>query len=126
MKNISSLVLRVGLGLVMLWFGVSQGKNPSAWVNYLPTWTESLSLSQITFIYLNSWFEICLGVLLILGFQTRIVATLLALHLIGIVLSVGYNATGIRDFGLTMALVSIALASPEGPSLDRFFDRPTM
>lgn len=126
MKNTSSLVLRVGLGLVMLWFGVSQGKNPSAWVNYLPSFTENLPLSQITFIYLNSWFEICLGILLIAGLQTRIVASLLALHMIGIVFSVGYNATGVRDFGLTMALISIALDKSSTLSLDNFFDRPTL
>ena len=121
MQKVSSVVLRVGLGLVMLWFGTQQLSNPSPWMGFLPNFTKSLPISQINFIYLNGWFEVCCGTLLILGFYTRIIALLLAIHLMGITLSVGYGATGVRDFGLTIALISIFLNQENYLSLDKFF-----
>ncbi len=121
MKNLSSIILRVGLGIVVVWFGTQQLSDPLSWVSYLPSWTNSLPLSQINFIYLNGWFEVCFGILLVAGFYTRIVAGLLALHLLGIVFSLGYNSIAVRDFGLTIALISIFLHGPSEWSLDEFF-----
>ena len=109
MKNSSLLVLRVGIGAVIIWFALQQLGNPSAWVFYLPAFTQSLPISQIGFIYLNVWFELTFGILMIVGFFTRIVAFFLALHMLGIVFTIGYDATGVRDFGLAVALISIFL-----------------
>jgi uncharacterized membrane protein YphA (DoxX/SURF4 family) len=121
MKNLSSTILRIGLGIVIIYFSLQQLNNPSSWIGYLPDFTKNLPISQITFVYLNGWFELTFGTLLILGFYTRIVAGLLALHLLGIVFSVGYNPTGMRDFGLTIALFSISLYGESMYSLDRYF-----
>jgi uncharacterized membrane protein YphA (DoxX/SURF4 family) len=121
MKNLSSTILRIGLGIVIIYFSLQQLNNPSSWIGYLPDFTKNLPISQITFVYLNGWFELTFGTLLILGFYTRIVAGLLALHLLGIVFSVGYNPTGMRDFGLTIALFSISLHGESMYSLDRYF-----
>jgi uncharacterized membrane protein YphA (DoxX/SURF4 family) len=113
--------LRIGLGIVIIYFSLQQLNNPSSWIGYLPDFTKNLPISQITFVYLNGWFELTFGTLLILGFYTRIVAGLLALHLLGIVFSVGYNPTGMRDFGLTVALLSISLNGESMYSLDKYF-----
>jgi uncharacterized membrane protein YphA (DoxX/SURF4 family) len=121
MKNLSSTILRIGLGIVIIYFSLQQLNNPSSWIGYLPDFTKNLPISQITFVYLNGWFELTFGTLLILGFYTRIVAGLLALHLLGIVFSVGYNPTGMRDFGLTVALLSISLNGESMYSLDKYF-----
>jgi uncharacterized membrane protein YphA (DoxX/SURF4 family) len=121
MQKYSSLVLRVGLALVMLYFGSAQLMNPAPWMNFLPDWTKSLPISHINFIYLNGWFEIIAGLMLLTGFYTRIVAGLLALHLIGITMSIGYSATGVRDFGLTIALFAIFLQGESIWSLDEYF-----
>ncbi len=120
MKNFSSIILRVGLGLVIIWFGWQQASNPSAWIAYLPTFIKNFSISSTSLIYpytkdlsvwvyLNGWFELVFGALLIIGFYTRIVAFILALHLFNIIFAVGYNEIGVRDFGLFIALLSIFL-----------------
>ena len=109
------------MGLVMIWFGLQQGQSPESWTKFLPSFTTSLPLSQITLIYLNAWMEICLGILLIFGFYTRIVAFILAVHLLGITFSVGYGPTGARDFGLTIALFAIFLHGESDWSLDNWF-----
>ncbi len=107
--GLSQIVLRVGIGLVIIWFGLQQVTNPSGWTAYLPSFVKSLPLSEISFVYLNGYFEIIFGVLMIAGFYLRIVALLLAIHMAGIVFSVGYNEIGVRDFGIFIALVSIFL-----------------
>jgi len=123
MKNWAQIVLRIGLGLVVIYFGSQQLMDPVSWVSYLPSWTASLPFGQTSFIYLNGWFELVFGILLIAGFYTRIVSGLLALHLASIVFTIGYNEIGVRDFGLTVALASIALYGPSAWSLDEFFAR---
>lgn len=62
-----------------------------------------------------------MGALLIIGFYTRWAALFLALHLAGILLSLGYNAIAVRDFGLTLALFSLALQGAGHWSLDRYW-----
>lgn len=123
MQKWSPVVLRVGLGLVMLWFSLQQLTSPDGWVSYLPEWTKMLPISQMTFVLLNGWFEITFGILLIKGFYTRIVSLALGLHMLGIVFSVGYNPTGVRDFGIAIGLISIFLNGPSAWSLDEYFKK---
>ena len=118
MEKYSGTVLRVGLAIVMLWFGSQQLMDPDLWLSFLPSWTSSLPISQTTFVLLNGWFEVAAGLLLLVGLYTRIMALLLALHLLGIVFSVGYTAIAVRDFGLTVALFSIFLHGQSAYSLD--------
>jgi uncharacterized membrane protein YphA (DoxX/SURF4 family) len=58
---------------------------------------------------MNGAFEIVFGLCLMFGIYIRVAATLLAIHMAAIALSLGLNTTGIRDFGLTMATFSVAL-----------------
>jgi uncharacterized membrane protein YphA (DoxX/SURF4 family) len=106
-------VLRIGMALVMLWFGSQQLMDPAKWVSFLPGWVESLPLTSIAFVQINGLFELVASILLLIGFQTQIVAGILAAHLLGITLSIGYTATGIRDFGITIALIALALSGPD-------------
>jgi uncharacterized membrane protein YphA (DoxX/SURF4 family) len=123
MQKTSLVVLRLGIGAVMIWFALQQLNDPAAWVSYLPPWTQSLPVSQIGFVYLNGWFEITFGTLMIVGFYTRIVAFFLAIHLLGIVYTLGYNQTGVRDFGLSIALLAISLYGTSAWSLDEYFEK---
>lgn len=123
MEKFSPKVLQIGLGLVMVWFGLQQITSPTSWIGYLPEFVNSLPISEITFVSFNGWFEVVFGILLIAGFYTRIVTGLLSLHLLGITFTVGYNEIGVRDFGLSMALVSIFLQGPSTWSLDEYFKK---
>lgn len=122
MQKYSSTILRIGLGLVMLWFGSKQLGNPIQWISFLPDFTKNLPISQIALVSLNGWFEVIFGLLLIVGFYTRLVAGFLTIHLLGIVVSVGYTPIGVRDFGLMIGLFSIFLGGVSPFSVDLFLD----
>ena len=106
----AEFVLRVGMALVMLWFGFQQLLHPGAWVGFLPHWIGLISPNLNNFVYINGMFEIVLGAFLMLGFWTPYIAALLSLHLLGITISVGYGPTGVRDFGLTVALAALSIS----------------
>ena len=53
------------------------------------------------------------GLLLLFGWQTRIVALLLALHLFDIMWTVGYGEIGVRDFGLAMGTLVVFMNGPD-------------
>lgn len=114
------VVTRFGLSLVFLWFGFTQVTGPESWTSLIPEFITNLThLSALTFVYINGGMEIIFGILLILGIYTRISALILALHLLVITIDVGYNAIGIRDFGLTIATFSIFLNGPDFLALER-------
>jgi uncharacterized membrane protein YphA (DoxX/SURF4 family) len=123
MQKLSLFILRIGIGVVIIWFAQEQLRNPAAWTAYLPQFTENLPISQITFVYLNGWFELLFSIAMMAGFYTRISAFLLAAHMFGIVCAVGYNEIGVRDFGIFTALVSICLYGQSIWSLDEYFEK---
>lgn len=115
--------MRIGLAMVMLWFGISQLSHAANWYAFLPSWTDALPVSRAAFIHLNGFFEIIAGTLLALGLFTRIVSIIIAAHLAAIAVSLGASATAIRDYGLTIAFVSIFLYGPSEFSLDMYFEK---
>ena len=110
-QNIGLHVLRLGLAAVFLWFGFSQIIDSLSWVNIVPDWAVSLLHVPPAFIVMgNGLFEIILGTLLAMNIGVRIISLILALHLIPIALDFGFtSATGIRDFGLVIATLSLFL-----------------
>ena len=97
-------VLRYAMADVILWFSLAQFSNASLWTAFVPDSIVSMTgLHVATLVYLNATFELVFGVLLLIGWQTRIVAFLLALHLFDIMYVVGYGEIGVRDFGLAFA-----------------------
>lgn len=132
MKNFDSqlratapVVLRVALALVFFWFGTQQLNNPASWVRFLPGFLSGLPVALTTVVALNGWFEIMAAMALLVGLYTRVVAGLLALHLLGITLTLGLNAIGIRDFGLTFAALALALQGAGPWSFDKKFSPDT-
>ncbi|MCE9585051.1 DoxX family protein [Candidatus Nomurabacteria bacterium] len=109
LKSLAPVVLRIGMALVFFYFGYMQLTGPEKWISFLPNFTQSLPFSQITFVLLNGWFEIIGGVMILIGVYTRIVALLLAIHLFGIAMSIGFGPLGVRDFGLSVATLGLAL-----------------
>jgi uncharacterized membrane protein YphA (DoxX/SURF4 family) len=123
-KAISPTVLRIGIALVFLWFGTNQIIDPVSWVDYIPAWVVSIShLSAETIVYLNAAFEIFFGTALALGFFTRFVAFFLMLHMFDITITVGLDAIGVRDFGLSVASLVIWINGADFFTLDRFMGR---
>ncbi len=95
------------MAAVFYWFGFMQILNPSMFSFYVPQPIADLfGSAELASVY-NGVFEIIFATLLLLGAFTRITALLLAIHLVGITITVGFTATGVRDFGLTIATFAL-------------------
>jgi uncharacterized membrane protein YphA (DoxX/SURF4 family) len=105
-KELALPILRIGISLVFLWFGLNQVLFPDEFLGYLPEFLLSIDFAA-NIIIINGIIETILGLLLIFGFFVQPIAFLLGLHMIGIILSVGYNEIAVRDFGILVALVAI-------------------
>lgn len=115
LSSLAPLVLRLGMAGVVAWFGTSQIHNPSDWADLVPGWASDLSgLSSLLIVNINGWFEIIAALFLVLGFWVRWVGLFLALHLFVIASTFGFSSpTGIRDYGLSFALLSIFFAGQD-------------
>ena len=124
MRNAAPVVLRIGIALVFLWFGWKQLSDINAWVGLIPAWYVNISgLTATTLVLINGWFEIILGSLLLLGIFTKVAAGLLALHMLHVTFTVGYNGIGVRDFGLSMGAIAVFLYGIDFWCIDKFFKR---
>lgn len=103
------LVLRIGLGAVMLWFGYQQLTNSQAWVIWVPEWTAMLGMAPATIVLLNGLFEVAAGLLLILGIFVPFISLLLFLHLGIIVFDIGLTPIGVRDIGIAVGTLALAM-----------------
>jgi len=121
LKDLAPAVLRWGLAIVLFWFAYNQLSNASQWARMIPEWTSIISSNTETIVYINAIVEILLGILLLVGIWTRVVAIIVMLHLAQITFTVvgGFSSpNGIRDFGLTIAALSIALHGKDNYCLD--------
>lgn len=117
-RDVSKAVLRIGIGLIFLYFGFAQAISPDSWAAYVPSFLSGGIISANNLVILNSIFELTLGLFLIFGIYTRISSLLLAVHLFFISLSIGFNPIGVRDFGLSVATLVIFLNGPDRFCLD--------
>lgn len=121
MRKTSPVVLRIGMSLVFLWFGWQQVSDTALWTSLIPPFYTNLTgMSRETFVLVNGWFEVIFGSLLILGIFTRITAFFLALHMLHIAFTAGYNGIGVRDFGLAMGVIAVFLWGADTWCLDKF------
>ncbi len=107
-------ILRYGMAAVILWFSLQQFTHADAWTAYVPDSVVSFShLTAVTLVYFNALFELIFGITLVFGWQTRLSALLLSLHLFDIMWVVGYGEIGVRDFGLAVATLVIFMNGPD-------------
>ena len=123
-KAYAPIVVRIGLSLVFLWFGINQIFNREDFLSYLPEFLLTLSFAE-TIVLINGIFEVIAGLLLLLGIGIRPVALLLAIHLLGITFSLGYNDIAIRDFGLVMATIAVFLYGTDRWSIEQKWKKDT-
>ncbi len=124
LRSYAPTILRIGMSLVFLWFGTQQLINPEPWTSLIPEFVTTTSgLSASTLVTFNGAFEVVFGIALLLGIFTSLSALLLGLHLISITATVGYNAIGVRDFGLAIATLVIALWGSNAHSISSLFKK---
>jgi len=117
-RNLGHALLRLGIGIVLLWFGFSQLKNPASWTRLLPEFTQAFGFAPTSLIYINGIFEVTLAILLITGLLTRLVGFIAGVHILYIAYLLGYGPTAVRDLGLALAAFSVALHGADDYCLD--------
>ncbi|MFQ5895492.1 MAG: MauE/DoxX family redox-associated membrane protein [Nitrospinota bacterium] len=111
----AQLVLRAGLALVFLWFGIDKFFRPLAWVGFIPSSLyKSLGGWVSWFMYALGAAETAIGLALATGLWLRAGAWAASALLAGIILGVGFSSTFtrpeiVRDSGLLGAALSLAL-----------------
>ena len=109
-KDLVPFLLRLGLGIIFFWFGITKFTNIESWYSFIPPWLESLlPISVNMFLYIQGAIETLIGLFLILGIFVRKSAFLAALILIVIIITVGFNDISLRDFGLLMIAISLMI-----------------
>lgn len=125
--NAGMVLLRLGAGVVFLWFGVAHLRDPDFEAAYLPEFIDTIGdhLGIIDFARLftviRGAIEVALASALIVGLFTRAAALLLALQLAAIVVTVymlAGPAIAIRDFGVMIATLVVAMNGPDRMSVD--------
>ncbi|GIW67014.1 MAG: hypothetical protein KatS3mg095_0912 [Candidatus Parcubacteria bacterium] len=110
MEDYGKLILRIGLGIVFLYFGVSQLISPQRWIDLIPE-VKFIYMNDIfkqKIILMNGVFDCLIGLCFILGIFIKLISLLATLHLISIfIFSLGFTPSGFRDLGLALASLSL-------------------
>ena len=110
MKQSSLTILRIGLGITFLLIGISIWKNPEIWGSFMRPWAQDLLLLPLaTTMKVTAILDIVIGVFLILNIFTWAFAFLGALHLLIVIITVGFNDISFRDFGLLAASIVLSI-----------------
>lgn len=104
-------ILRIGLGLTFALTGFLILKDDDKWTHMLPRWFVRHIGSARSFMIATAWFDLLLGAWILSGYFTGIVASLAAVHLIGVLIVSGRDEFHevYRDIGLLFACVALAV-----------------
>ena len=114
-RQYGRILTRVALGSLLLWFGTTGIATPETLIGYVPGW---VGIDPSRAVFLNALLDTALGVLLLIGWQTRVTAAMVALHIAGIAASAGYNDVMARDTALALVAAAVAINGPDRWTLD--------
>jgi len=106
MKLSPVFILRIGLGLTLLYASLHMFLDPAAWTPFIPHWVGAIVNPQI-FLAIHSVFELILGVLLLCGWLLPGASLLVFLDFVSILIFYGVDDLTFRDFGLVMAALAL-------------------
>lgn len=99
----SVTIARIILGLVCLWFGLSELSQPHLWTGYVPIISSTTTLATIL-VLLHGGALFVLGVALVAGIAPRTAALIVGLFLAEIIIDLtvghGVNDIAVRDLGV--------------------------
>ena len=99
-------ILRIGLGLTLIYASLHMFMDPMAWLGFIPHWVNAVINPQ-TFLIIHSAFELVLGVLLLCGWLLPGASLLVFLYFVSILIFYGVDDLTFRDFGLAMAALTL-------------------
>ncbi len=117
------LLLRVGLGGVLVWFGAAELHSPGAWAVYVPHMFHAV---ESPLMFVHATMLLLTGAFLAVGMFHRLAAWLGGLILLAIlgalVLTGAIDSVFVRDIGLAAAAFALALSPTAArlPGIDRW------
>jgi len=117
------LLLRLGLGGVLVWFGAAELHDPSSWAVFVPKMFDAV---QAPLMFVHATALLVTGALLFVGMFHRLAAWLGGLILLAILGALAMTGTidsvFVRDVGLACAAFALALSptAAEIPGVDRW------
>jgi uncharacterized membrane protein YphA (DoxX/SURF4 family) len=103
LQDWSGTIARIFLGLVCLWFGLSELTQPHLWTGYVPLISSTTTLATVL-VLLHGGLLFVLGVALVVGIAPSTAALIVALFLAEIVIDLtvghGINDIAVRDLGV--------------------------
>lgn len=123
-KKYSTVLVRLGIAAVFLWFGIDKFIHPINWIGWVPDWMKALiPVSMLTFMYFHGAVETLVGVLLVVGYKVRFAALVASITIVGVLLAMigtGQAEMMLRDAGLLAASLSLFLTGCDCVSVDGF------
>jgi uncharacterized membrane protein len=102
------MILRFGLGLTFILIGVNIFRSPNTWIGYLPTYLP-VGISRESMLQITGLADLALGLLLIVRIWPRVAGFLIAVHILAILVTNGFDAVLIRDVGLLGMALAVTL-----------------
>lgn len=108
------LVLRIGLALVFVWFGIDKFVHPHYWIDaWMPTWSQravlAIGMSTVNAIFLVGLFETLVAISLATGFFMRLFSVAAICFLFLVIAMHSFSEVLVRDVGLVGGLLALAL-----------------
>lgn len=118
MNSASFHILRVGMAITFLWIGILILKDPEAWAGFIQPWMRAvLPIPPVDIAFGTGFFDIFVGILLLIDFYSWLAALLGSLHLVLVLLAAGISEVTIRDIGLLAAAIALFLDSKRSPKI---------
>lgn len=107
-------ILRFGLAVVFLWFGIDKFIHPTYWQTVwispkLISIVDFLSSNKNQIVYASAVFEIIVGLSLVSGIFAKLFSLLAIFYLVAILLVNGLTEITVRDMGLLGGLLATLL-----------------
>jgi len=119
-SELAKAVLRLGVGVVFLTFGIWQVINPNSWIGYIPGYVYSFGISVSLLVLLNGILDLVIGLSLVSGIYLRFFSVVGILRILVIAFSIGFNGVFVRDVGLAFALFAVYLNGEDKFCLKKF------
>jgi len=103
-------LIRIGLGAVFLYAGISALINPMAWVGFVPSWVSVIT-TPFVFLAGHAVFQILIAIVLFSGVKLRVAASIAFIDILGILVFFGVDDVTFRDFGLLTAAAALFFLS---------------
>lgn len=116
MQVFSTIILRVTVSILLLYFGFSQVLSPEQWIDYID-FPFLQMFNPVYIVLLNGAMELFFAILIFAGVYLPLASMLMGLHVLFIAVLIGVTPTDVRDFAIAGAFFALASISMQRAQL---------